>query len=205
MTVATLYALLPVILLIALGHALKLCALLDLAFWPQAERISYYVLLPALFFHGLANAKIEDLPAGRLALALIASTLALSALIVAARPPVRTDGAGFTSVFQGGVRFNNYIGLTMVSGLLGAKGVAYAAICNAALVSTVNVLSVLVFARFGEVRMSPLQALWQSVSNPLVLSCLGGLAFHMLGFTLPFGVEPALKALGGAALPLGLL
>ena len=205
MTVATLYALLPVILLIALGHALKRLGVLDAAFWPQAERISYYVLLPTLFFHGLATANIGDLPAGRLALVLIASTLVLAAAIVAARPIVRTDGAGFTSVFQGGIRFNNYIGLMMVSGLLGAQGVAYAAICNAALVPTVNVLSVLVFARYGEVRLSPLQVLWQSVTNPLVLSCLGGLAFHALGFTIPFGVEPAMKALGGAALPLGLL
>ncbi|MDI9848712.1 AEC family transporter [Rhodoblastus sp. 17X3] len=205
MTVAALNALAPVVLLIGLGHFLKRCRALDEAFWPQAERICYFVLLPALFFHGTATAEIGELPAGRLSVALIASTLVLSALIVAARPLIRTDGAGFTSVFQGGIRFNNYIGLMLVSGMLGVRGVAYAAICNAALVPTVNVLSVLVFARYGEVRLSPLQVLWQSVTNPLVLACLGGLAFHMLGFALPFGVEPAMKALGGAALPLGLL
>jgi hypothetical protein len=205
MTVAALNALAPVVLLISLGYSLKRFRVLDEAFWPQAERISYFVLLPTLFFHGMATADIGELPAGRLSCALIGSTLALSALIVAARPLIRTDGAGFTSVFQGGIRFNNYIGLMMVSGLLGTKGIAYAAICNAALVPTVNVLAVLVFARYGEVRLSPLHVLRQSVTNPLVLSCLGGLAFHMAGFSLPFGVEPAMKALGGAALPLGLL
>lgn len=205
MTAAALHALLPVVLLIALGHVLKRFAVLDQAFWPQAERLSYFILLPALFFHSLATAHIGDLPAGLLASALIVATLILAAAVVAARRFAPVDGAGFTSVFQGAIRFNNYIGLMMVSGLLGGRGVAYAAICNAALVPTVNVLSVLVFARYGEVRLSPLHVLRQSVTNPLVLSCLGGLAWHVLDLGLPDGVEPALKALGGASLPLGLL
>ncbi|HUO54958.1 MAG TPA: AEC family transporter [Rhodoblastus sp.] len=205
MTVATLNALLPVILLIALGHVLKRFGVLNEAFWPQAERISYFVLLPSLFFHGLATAKIGDLPAGRLALVLIASTLAVGLVVVVLRPLTRIDGAAFTSVFQGAIRFNNYIGLMLVSGLLGTPGVAYAAICNAALVPLVNVLAVLVFARHGDIRLSPLHVLRQSLTNPLILSCLGGLAWHSSGLGLPIGVAPALKALGGASLPLGLL
>lgn len=205
MTAATLAALLPVVLLIGLGHALKRFAALDEGFWPQAERLSYYILLPVLFFHGLATAQIGDLPAGLLAGVLILSTLIVAALIVAARRLIRVDGAAFTSVFQGGVRFNNYIGLTMVSGLLGARGIAYAAICNAAIVPTVNVLCVLVFARYGQVKLSPLHVLRQSVTNPLVVGCLGGLAWRMTGFALPPGLDPAMRALGGAALPLGLL
>ena len=205
MTVAALNALAPVVLLIGLGHFLKRCRALDEAFWPQAERICYFVLLPALFFHGTATAEIGELPAGRLSVALIASTLVLSALIVAARPLIRTDGAGFTSVFQGGIRFNNYIGLMMVSGLLGAKGIAYAAICNAALVPTVNVLAVLVFARYGEVRLSPLHVLAAERDQSARAGLHRRPRLPYAGLTLPFGVEPAMKALGGAALPLGLL
>jgi predicted permease len=205
MTAEALHALLPVILLLALGHGLRRFGVMNDAFWPQAERISYFVLLPSLFFHGMATARLGELPASRLALALIAATLTIAAAVIVCRPLMRIDGAGFTSIFQGSIRFNNYIGLTMVSGWLGATGVAYAAICNAAMVPVVNVLAVLVFARHGDVRMSPLHVLRESVTNPLTLSCLGGLAFHWAGLSLPVGVEPAMKTLGGASLPLGLL
>lgn len=49
-------------------------------------------------------------------------------------------------MFQGGVRFNNFRGATMAVGLSGAPGVALAAAANAAVIPTVNVLCVIVFA-----------------------------------------------------------
>jgi predicted permease len=204
-TSALLQALLPVILLIGLGVALKRRAFLAETFWAQAERLCYFILLPALFFHSLATARLGELPIRALALTLILSTLVVAALLLAARPLMRIDGKGFTSIFQGGVRFNNYVGVMLVSTMLGAKGTALAALCNAALVPTVNLLSVLVFARFAGAGLSPLGALQQVATNPLVLSCLGGIGFQALGFALPGGLEPTLKALGSAAMPLGLL
>jgi predicted permease len=59
---AVVLALLPIVLLIALGVLLRRRRFLDEGFWPQAERLSYYVLLPSLFFHGLATAKLGALP-----------------------------------------------------------------------------------------------------------------------------------------------
>jgi predicted permease len=115
------------------------------------------------------------------------------------------DGPAFTSVFQGGVRFNNYVGVTLAAGLFGAQGVALAAICNAAIVPTVNVLCVLVFARHGEAPLDARGVVRQIIANPLVVACAGGIALQTLGLRLPPGLEPALKALGAASLPLGLL
>jgi predicted permease len=200
-----LLALIPVALLIALGYGLKLSGFMADHFWPQAERISYYVLLPALFLHGLATADLKALPVWSLASALIGSTLVVAALVVAARPLMRVDGAAFTSVFQGSIRFNNYIGVTLAAGLFGAKGVALAAVCNAAIVPTVNLLCVLVFARFGAARLTARTALMQIATNPLVVACLAGILLQVLGLRLPPGLEPALKALGAASMPIGLL
>ncbi len=67
--------------------------------------------------------------------------------MIGLRPLLRVDGPAFTSVFQGSVRFNNYVGVTLAAGLFGTKGIALAAICNAAIVPTVNILCVLVFGR----------------------------------------------------------
>lgn len=205
MTVAVLLALLPVVLLILLGIALKQRRFLAEAFWPQAERLGYFVLLPALFFHGLATATLDQLPVFELVATLIVATLLVAGLVVALRPLLRVDGPAFTSIFQGSVRFNNYVGVTLAAGLFGAKGIALAAICNAAIVPTVNILCVLVFARHGTARLNARGIARQLATNPLVLACLGGILLQLLGLRLPAGVEPALRALGAASLPLGLL
>ncbi|MGP4048436.1 AEC family transporter [Streptomyces sp. 2A115] len=205
MIALTVRALVPIVLLIALGYALRRSMITAENFWSEAERLSYRVLLPALFLHSLATADIDDLPVGALTGALIASTVAVAVLVIACKPLMRLKGDAFTSVFQGSIRFNNYIGVTIAAGLFGAKGVAVAAICNAAIVPTVNVLCVLVFAWFGTARLHFSAIVKQLVTNPLILACAGGILLQALGLSLPPGIEPALQTLGAASMPLGLL
>lgn len=205
MIALTVRALVPIVLLIALGYALKRSMITDEGFWSEAERLSYRVLLPALFLHSLATADTDDLPARALAGALISATVAVAALVIACKPLMRLDGDAFTSVFQGSIRFNNYIGVTIAAGLFGTKGVAFAAICNAAIVPTVNVLCVLVFARFGTARLHFAGIVKQLVTNPLILACIAGILLQTLDLNVPPGIAPALKALGAASMPLGLL
>ncbi len=200
-----LLALIPVILLIGLGAILKQREFLRADFWPQAERLGYYILLPCLFFSSLAMADLDGMPVAGLALSLVLSTIAVAGVVICCRPLMKIDGPAFTSVFQGSVRFNNYVGVTLAAGLFGAEGIALAAICNAAIVPTVNILCVLVFARFGAARLTAAGVLRQLVSNPLVLSSFAGIAFQMLGLRILPGIEPAMRALGAASLPLGLL
>ncbi|AOJ65817.1 transporter [Burkholderia ubonensis] len=202
---AVLLALAPVALLVALGHGLKRSGFMGDAFWPSAERLCYYVLLPALFAHGLASARLQSLAVMPLALALVGSTVAVAATLLLIRPFVRVDGAGFTSVFQGAVRFNNYVGASLAAGLFGAQGVALAAVCVAAIVPTVNPMCVLVFARYGSTRPGIVALVRQIVSNPLVVACAIGIAMQASGATFPPAIEPAVRALGAASMPLGLL
>lgn len=206
MTAQLILALVPIALLIALGAWLKRHQFLADSFWAQAERLGYYVLLPALFLHSLATAKLEDVPVQGMIGALVLSTVTVAVLLVGARPLLKGNDPAFTSVFQGGVRFNNYVGVSAAAGLFGAQGIALAAVANAAIVPTVNILCVLVFARYGAGgRMPARQVARQVALNPLVLACFGGIVLQALGLGLPMGIEPMIKALGQASLPLGLL
>lgn len=205
MTGDILFALIPIVLMIGLGAALRHWRVIEESFWPQAERLGYYVLLPCLFFQSMATADLAALPVRTLSLTLIISTITVGAAVVALRPLMPVDGPAFTSVFQGSLRFNNYVGATMTSALFGVSGIAMAALCNAAIVPTVNVLCVLVFARFGSLRLSARDTVRQLVTNPLILSSLAGIAFQALGWKIVAGFEPALRSLGAASLPLGLL
>lgn len=205
MTGPILIALAPIVLLIGAGQILRRAGFLPEEFWPGAEKLSYFILLPALFVHGLATADLSAVPVGPLAGALVTATLLVAALLVLIAPLLALDGPAFTSVFQGAIRFNNFVGITAAVGLFGSPAVALAAVANATIVPTVNILCVLVFARHGTARPDALGVARTVALNPLILACAGGIGLQGLGLGLPPGVEGALKAAGQAALPLGLL
>jgi hypothetical protein len=206
MTLSLLIALLPIAILIVLGAWLKRRQFLADTFWAQAERLAYYVLLPSLFFHGLATAKLDGLPFQSMVSVLILSTVVVALMLLGARALITTDNAAFTSVFQGGIRFNNYVGVSAAAGLFGAQGIALAAVANAAIVPTVNILCVMVIAKYGSGGRMPFSKVLKQIAlNPLVLACFAGGLIQASGWGLPVGIEAVLKALGQASLPLGLL
>jgi malonate transporter and related proteins len=198
-------ALAPAVALIALGHGLRRARSLPEEFWPGAERLAYFILLPALLVHSLAVADLSAVPVARLTLVIVLALSIVAALLVTLRPSLAVDGPAFTSLFQGGIRFNNYVGLTVAAGLLGTPGVALAALANAIIVPVVNVYSILVFARYAQGRAS-ISAIARSIAtNPLILASAAGVALQAFGLVLPAGLDAVLRTLGQAALPVGLL
>ncbi|MCB6183015.1 AEC family transporter [Leeia sp. TBRC 13508] len=199
-------AIVPIALLIILGKCLKHFGVLADAFWAPAEKLGYYVLLPALFIHGLATANLSALPIASMASVLILSTLLAAVVLVVLRPWMPVDGAAFTSVFQGGVRFNNYVGVSAAVGLFGSSGMALSALVNAATVPTVNILCVLVFSRFSQqLTFSVRGVCKQLFTNPLLVACVIGIVLQVTHIGLPWVLTPLFKTLGQASLPLGLL
>lgn len=201
-----LLALVPIALLIALGWWLRQRGFLPESFWPQAERLGYYILLPSLFLHALATARLEGVPVLGMIAALLCAQLLVAAVLVGTRRHLGVGNAAFTSIFQGSVRFNSYVGVSASVGLFGSQGLALGAVATAVLVPTVNILCVLVFARYGTMGTpSWRDLLKQLVTNPLIASCVIGIMLYATGLGLPPGLDGALKALGQASLPLGLL
>ncbi|RAI02581.1 transporter [Acuticoccus sediminis] len=205
MVLAILIALAPIVLLVAAGNLMRRRGFLADTFWPQAERLSYFVLLPCLFIHGLAMADLDGVPVLRLAAVLVVSTFGTALLMVLARRVIGGGGPAFTSVFQGGVRFNNYVGVTAAIALFGAPAIGLSAVANAAIVPTVNILVILVFAQYAGAEPSIRGVVRGIVTNPLVVACAIGVTLQATGLGLPPGVAGAVKALGTASLPLGLL
>ncbi|MFJ6003350.1 AEC family transporter [Arthrobacter sp. NPDC092385] len=205
MIVQTLVALGPVIGLIALGYAIRARGFLAPAFWRPAERLCYFILLPALFIHGTATADLAGLPIGLMA-PVLAGPVVLAALgLVAAQRRLDLDGPAFTSVLQGSIRFNNYLGLSIALALFGPDGVALAAIANTVLVPLVNVICTLAFARYGSEKLTLGGTLRSIATNPLILGCVIGILLNVTGVGLPPGISDLVRTLGSASLPLGLL
>jgi malonate transporter len=117
---------------------------------------------------------------------------------------------GYTSVLQGAIRQNSYIGLAAAGPLFGPAGVALAAVGIAAVIPMVNAMSVWTLTRLhggGEGGASPnlAQMLWRMITTPIIAACLVGLAINGTGIGLHPLLAEVLSLLGAAALPLGLL
>lgn len=199
-------ALLPVFLLVAAGWLLQYYEFPGRGFWQPAERITYYILLPALLVKELAGANLIGLSPIPLAVALLVATLLLGGALIAARRWLNFTGPAFTSVFQGSIRFNTYVGLAAALALYGDRGVTIFALVVAIGIPLVDVASVAVLARYayGQPRSMPKQ-LGLIAQNPLILACIAGIVLNLGELQLPPGIGPALDMLGKAAVALGLL
>jgi len=198
-------ALAPVFLLIALGWLLRARGFPGEAFWPAAERLVYFVLFPALLFLVTATSELAGFRVLPLAAALIGAILAVGALALALRPWLRVGDAGLTTVFQGAIRNNIFVGLGATGTLYGEAGLAVLGIVIFVVVATVNLLSVVVLIHYGNRHAGPRELIGSVARNPLILACLSGFALNSLGADLTGVPHDTLAILGQASLTLGLL
>ena len=192
----------PIFALICLGYLLARAKFPAPGFWPGAERLTYFVLFPALLVSSLANAPVRDPALLRLGGAAVLTILIAAGALALARRIRPMPAARFGPVLQAVVRFNTYLALSLMA-LIGGEGtLARAAVYLAVAVPLVNVLAILALTEGGSVKGALVRAV---VRNPLILACLAGGALAVTGVGLPGGTDAFLGFLGRASLPLGLL
>jgi hypothetical protein len=203
--IAVLGALLPLFALIALGYAARRTGWPGPRGWRAIERLTYYVLFPALLFTSLAGTSLAG--GGPVAVALALATVATAAASLLTRPPLALSGPTFSSVIQGAIRPNTYVGVGAALALWSNQGVALAAVGLAVVIPIVNVIAVLGLLRYAPpaVAGKPPSLVSSLLRNPLIVSCVAGLAANGVGLDLPEWLMGGLKHLGQASLPLGLL
>ena len=204
---AILSALAPIFLLILAGNGIQRARLLGDSFWVPAEGITYYLLFPALLLHRTATAPLDGLGLAAVFTAFLGGVVAISILLMVSKPRLGVDGPGFTSVLQGSIRPNVYVGLAAAGELFGEVGLTLAAVAIAGLTPLVNIVSVTALARYGSGRAGTNAAriVRTILTNPIILSVGGGISLNLAGLALPPIIEPLAEILGGAALPLALL
>lgn len=121
----------PLFLLILLGALLGWRRIPGDDFWPAMERLIYFLLFPAMLIATLATADVAQVPVLRLAVALL-GTMSLFALALwCGRHRLGLTPAAFTSLFQGTLRFNTYVGVAGAAALHGQAGATVAAVAPA--------------------------------------------------------------------------
>ena len=187
---------LPVIALVVLGHLARRGGLIPAASWPGIEQLGYRVLFPAILLTSIYR---SDLSLGRLGpylAALLVAFVATGAVALILARRRAEPGPRASSLFQGALRFNSLLILAVAAqafggGALGDLAVAIVALTLWSDGPRPSGTAARIGAEIGR--------------NPMVLSCLAGLALNLSGLALPGWLLSPLDWLGQGALAVGLL
>ena len=173
-------------------------------FWAPAEKLTFYVLLPALVIDAIATGRLNDLDAGPMVLTVAATLAAATIILILARTVFGITPGAFGSIFHGVIRPNGYMGIATCLAVLGADALAQVSIVIAVLIPAGLILAVYMFARNGNETGGLRHAFGQVVRNPLILSVFIGLLLNTVGAGPFLNDFAALEVIGRAALPIGL-
>ena len=204
----------PVFLMIAIGVLMQGCRFVSPDFLKEANRVTYWLGLPALLFSQLVGS-FHDVGGARLMLGgmLAATVLTVFAGYVLAWA-LRAPGGVAGTFVQGGFRGNlAFVGLPIVFSLPDTPLVWGVTLRTAAVLTLApmlvfaNVVGVVVLLisqhSLGWRMLKPLGR--QLATTPPLLATVAGIIFALAGWTLPPAIDKTFSALGEMALPLGLL
>jgi predicted permease len=199
-------ALIPVFSLILIGYFFKRIKFPSHEFWPQADKLTYYVLMPSLLVYKLSTASLDSQNSfGFVASAILAIFITMIILIILNKIFPSSPSA-FTSMVQGGIRFNTYVFLALAGSIFGNEGLVLSAIILTFAIPFINILCITIFAIYiSNDKLNFLYLLKSIVKNPLIVACVIGGSINFFGIHLPIVINNTLEILSKAALPMGLL
>jgi len=199
-------ALTPIFALILLGFILRHRKLLSEEFWMPCEKLNYFYLFPALMFSQIARADFAGFSLSQIATALLGAVVVGGLLLFVSRGVWPQPGPIFSSVLQGGLRPNTYVGVAAATAIYGQPGLMITAVAIAITIPLLNVGSILVLTLYGnEGPISKRRFIMTVFTNPVILSVLAGALVNYFAVPIPLAFSNTFTALGSASLPLGLL
>ena len=198
-------SLIPIFSLIVIGYLFKKISFPSHDFWPMADKLTYYILMPALLIFTLSKAKIDSSSITFISVCLLAIFITMIILMIFNKIS-STQNSSFTSVVQGGIRFNTYVFLAISGSIFGDTGLVLSAIILTFAIPFINILCVTIFALYSDNSKLDFMYLIKSIiKNPLIIGCVVGGAINFFAIPIHVSLGNLLEILSKAALPLGLL
>lgn len=204
----------PVFLLVALGAGLQRTEFVSANFLREANRVTYWLGLPALLFSQLAGSFHEAAGAKTMLGAMFYATLASVAVAYLAAWAMRVPEAAAGTFVQGAFRGNlAFVGLPIIftlpdaplGGGLTARTAAVITVAPMMVFYNVAGVVVLLLSQHPLSWKMVRPFLKQLATTPPLLATVAGVSFALMGWKLPPAVDKTFSSLGEMALPLGLL
>ncbi len=204
----------PVFLLVAIGAILQRTAFVSASFLKEANRVTYWLGLPALLFSQLASSFHEASGAKTMLGAMFAATLISIVVGYVVARLLGVPGIAAGTFVQGAFRGNlAFVGLpiiftlpdTPLGGGLTARSAAIITVAPMMVFYNVAGVVVLLLSHHPLSFKMVWPFLKQLATTPPLLATIAGVSFALLGWKLPVSVDKTFASLGEMALPLGLL
>lgn len=193
----------PLLSLIAMGYVLKRTRFLQDEFWANAEKLNYFILFPALLFTNLATVQLDVLSIAPVFFTLMSVILIVSIVLWGLKQLLNIPVRRFGVYMQSHIRFNTYMGLSIMGFMFGSAGMHLFAMIIAVAIPLVNIISVWSFTQHATGQLG--QTCVAILKNPLITACVLGLFFNYSGLVMWEGMAQWLKLLASSSLPLGLI
>ena len=197
---------LPVFIVICTGALVRYSGKVPPEIFPKLSTMAFHFLLPCMLFNSIYQTDLSISFDPALIGYLMAFTLiwfgvgfVVCSIFV---PDHRARGAFIQSFYRSNIAI---VGISMADSMTGSEGVAAISMVIAIIIPIYNILAVVTLevCRGGKVELRP--TLVGIAKNPLIIGCITGLVFLLLGITLPASVEKAVGQLGTAGSVITLL
>ena len=206
MSLQALELIIPLFALIAAGYTFRKTGFVGDSFAGELNRVVFYVALPAMLF--LETADLPDLTADIALTAVIIPVAviltALIALSVSSRLGAKQRGPFVQATYRSNLA---YLGLPIVSTLLGGQvlGIIAVAIAAGVIINSVTSIVVLRFFQESSEGDSVFQRFADVFRNPLIISIILGLSASVVSLPIPGIIAEVLDLFGRMSLPLILI
>jgi predicted permease len=200
-------AIFPIFALIVLGYIFKRASFPSDQFWPMVDKFTYYVLMPSLLVYKLSFAKTDqNFSFDMIFLGILAITVVFVIFLLIGKI-TSYNGASYTSIIQGGIRYNTYIYLAVIDSLYGDSGLVLGILFITFAIPLINLFCIGSFALYlnDSDKISIKKIFISIIKNPLILACLLGGMINFGEIYIPLSVEKTLDILSSSALGMGLL
>ncbi len=203
----TLLSVLPIFGLVMTGFiAKRLLPSSDL--WKGIEWLVYYLFFPVLLILEVSKANFSEPGLWGGLMATFIATMLVAILLFPMKRIFNIENTLFTSIFQGGVRYNSYVFLALSQSLFGSAGIVIAGVFMAYMIIVINILSISVLNVYGSNQSGKknfggiIIALFK---NPLIIGVLIGIFANLLNITISGPFKQWMLYLGNTATPLSLM
>lgn len=198
-------SIIPIFFLILLGYFFKKISFPSNDFWVQADKLTYFILMPSLLIVSLKDANLVHLNIN-LILSLILPISFVALFLVILNKINSTSNKSFTSIMQGGTRFNTYIFLALCSSLYGEFGLEIASLVLSFTIIFLNILNISFYLIYQDGSKIDIKYFLKSIfKNPLIIACLIGIFINIFKIPTPVFLNKSMQILSSAALVFGIL
>lgn len=201
----------PVFFMLLLGAVLRRRGITSEVFLKNSDRLVYYIFFPLLLFWKIGGAGQPFTPETLRFYLAVACTVALLYLVSLAVIRIGSIPAHQAGAFsQCCYRFNTYVGMAVVSSVLGEAGAARFGVLIGMIIPVINVLAVSTLIWFsprpdgGRSRNNAV-LLKSIITNPLIIGCAAGLLYARIINVFPPFIDNTLSLSASVTLPLALL